>query len=95
MSEVRLGFVGIVIEQRNQAEKVNHILSQYGALIRGRIGVPDQQSGMGVIGLIVEGSNDQLGAMTGKLGNIQGVTVKSALTGKTTVKTADEGEKRT
>ncbi len=95
MSEVRLGFVGIVMEQRSQAEKVNHILSQYGALIRGRIGVPDQQSGMGVIGLIVEGSNDQLGAMTGKLGNIQGVTVKSALTGKTTTKTADEGEKRT
>ncbi len=95
MSEVRLGFVGIVIEQRCQAEKVNHILSQYGALIRGRIGVPDQQSGIGVIGLIVEGSNDQLGAMTGKLGNVQGVTVKSALTGKTTAKTTDEGEKRT
>ena len=82
MSETRLGFVGVVVEERGQAEQVNRILSQFGGMIRGRIGVPDQQTGLAVIGLIVEGTNDQVGAMTGKLGNLPGVTVKSALTGK-------------
>ena len=48
------------------------------------MGVPDPQTGNGVISLIVEGSNDQLGAMTGRLGNLPGVTVKSALVSQKT-----------
>lgn len=82
--EERLGFVGIVVEDRERAEEVNRVLSQYGAIIRGRIGVPDKETGLAVIGVIVEGTNDQVGAMTGRLGNLPGVTVKSAMTAKRT-----------
>ena len=82
MQDIRLGFVGIVVEDRLQAEHVNRILSGFGGIIRGRIGIPDQETGHAVIGLIVEGTNDQVGAMTGRLGNLPGVTVKSALTAK-------------
>lgn len=82
MGGTRLGFVGVVVEERCRAEDVNRILSAYGGIIRGRIGIPDQESGLAVIGLVVEGTNDQVGAMTGKLGNLSGVTVKSALTAK-------------
>lgn len=84
MDGKRLGFVGIVIEERAMAAKVNEILSAFGGIIRGRLGVPDSQTGNGVISLIVEGSNDQLGAMTGRLGNLSGVTVKSALVSQKT-----------
>lgn len=76
----RLGFVGIVIEDKTSVQAVNEILSAYGQIIRGRMGIPDQQTGEAVIGLIVKGTNDQLGAMTGRLGNLKGVQVKSALT---------------
>ena len=82
MQDIRLGFVGIVVEDRSQAEHVNRILSGFGGIIRGRIGIPDQETGHAVIGLIVEGTNDQVGAMTGRLGNLPGVNVKSALTAK-------------
>ena len=78
----RLGFVGIVIEDRKNAHLVNKVLAGYGNIIRGRIGIPDQDTGEAVIGLVVEGSNAQIGAMTGKLGNIAGVQVKSALTAR-------------
>ena len=44
------------------------------------MGVPDPQSGEAVIGLIVRGTNEQLGALTGRLGNLPGVRAKSALT---------------
>ena len=84
MSDIRLGFVGVVVEERRRAEDVNRILSAYGEIIRGRIGIPEKESGLAVIGLIVEGTNEQVGAMTGKLGNLSGVTVKSALTAKRT-----------
>lgn len=80
--DMRLGFVGIVIDDRRQADEVNRVLSQFGSIIRGRIGVPDKETGRAVIGVIVEGTNDQVGAMTGRLGNLAGVTVKSALTAR-------------
>ena len=80
--DMRLGFVGIVIDDRRQADEVNRVLSQFGSIIRGRIGVPDKETGRAVIGVIVEGTNDQVGAMTGRLGNLPGVTVKSALTAR-------------
>lgn len=88
MSDVRLGFVGVVVEERHQAEAVNRVLSKYGGIVRGRIGVPDHETGLAVIGLIVEGTNEQVGAMTGMLGNLPGVTVKSALTSR---KKSDKG----
>lgn len=78
--EERLGFVGIVMQDRKAAESVNRIIGSYAHIIRGRMGIPDQDSGEAVIGLIVRGGNDELGAMTGKLGNLPGVQVKSALT---------------
>ena len=84
MDGKRLGFVGIVIEERAMAAKVNEILSAFGGIIRGRLGMPAPQTGNGVISLIVEGSNAQLGAMTGRLGNLPGVTVKSALVSQKT-----------
>ena len=75
----RMGFVGIIIEDRSSAAAVNDILSAFSSIIRGRMGVPDHQTGEAVIGVIVKGTNEQLGAMTGKLGNLHGVQVKSAL----------------
>lgn len=83
MDEIRNGFVGILVENRDSVAEVNRLLSEYAELIRGRIGIPDHESGNAVIGLVVEGTNDQMGAMTGKLGNLRGITVKSAMMAKT------------
>ena len=78
--EERIGFIGIVIEDLSQAAKVNEIISQYQEMVTGRIGVPDHERGMAVIGLLVRGDNIRVGAFTGRLGNIPGVQVKSAMT---------------
>ncbi len=78
--DTRLGVIGIVIEDRDAAPKVNQILSDYADMIVGRMGIPYQKRELAVISIIVDGSTDHIGALTGKLGNIKGVTVKSALT---------------
>ena len=78
-TEKRLGFIGLVIDKKDHIDDVNKILSKYGNLIRGRIGIPNHEDNSAVIGLITEGSNDEIGALTGKLGNIPGIIVKSAL----------------
>ena len=79
MEEFRIGFIGIVLEDRSVASEVNALLGQHSHVVRARIGVPDTESQAAVIGLIVEGTNTDLGALTAKLGNLHGVQVKSAL----------------
>ena len=80
MEEDRLGFIGIVIENLSQASRVNQVISQYQDIVTGRIGVPDHERQMAVIGLLIRGNNERVGACTGRLGNIPGVQVKSAMT---------------
>lgn len=78
--EKRIGFIGIIISDRQSAaRKVQEILSEQGECILGRMGIPAAEKGLSVITLIVEASTDQVGAMTGKLGRIPGVTVKSGM----------------
>jgi len=76
----RLGFVGIIIADRKQnAPKVNEILSLYSEIISARMGLPYKEKKISIITLIVEATTDQLGGLTGKLGKIDGVSVKSSL----------------
>jgi putative iron-only hydrogenase system regulator len=80
VSEKRIGVIGIVIENREAVPRVNQILSEHAEMIIGRMGLPYREKDIAVISLIVDGSTDELGALTGKLGNLPQVTVKSALT---------------
>ena len=77
--EKRIGVIGIIVEEKEQVQKLNDILSLHGNLIIGRMGIPHHGS-VNVISLIVEGNNDEIGAFTGKLGNLKGIMVRSALT---------------
>jgi len=78
----RIGFVGIVIADRRQsATAINSILQGYGEQILGRMGLPRVRGNSSVITLIVEMTTDEMGALTGRIGQLQGVQVKSGLAG--------------
>lgn len=78
--ETRIGVVAIVIGDRlTAAPKVNEVLSRHAEIVVGRMGVPYRDRNVSVIALIVDGTTDELGAMTGKLGRIPGVRVKTAI----------------
>ena len=78
--ENRLGFIGIIIEDRKEnAPRVNEILSDYSELISARMGLPYKEKNCSVITLIVNTTTDKMGALTGKLGKLSGISVKSAL----------------
>lgn len=81
MSEKRYGFVGIVVENRRRAgSQVQQVLSEHGDIILGRMGLPHLENDrIAVITLIVQADPDEVGALTGKLGSIDGVTVKSGM----------------
>jgi putative iron-only hydrogenase system regulator len=78
--ERRLGVVGIVLEDRKKsAPLVNQILSEHGEIIAARLGLPYRNRNVSVIALIVDGTTNELGSLTGKLGMVSGVQVCSSL----------------
>lgn len=77
----RIGVVAIVIEgNRDVAMEVQKILSENGDIILGRMGIPDREDDISAISLIVKGESERISALTGKLGRLERVNVKSALT---------------
>jgi putative iron-only hydrogenase system regulator len=85
--EKRLGVVAILVTDTTSVQKINTLLSEFAELILGRQGIPLREKGIHVISLVVEGNTDRIGALTGKIGQLRGVEVKSILT------TFKEGER--
>ena len=78
--EKRVAVIGITVSIReHNSKKVNDILSHFGDIIIARMGVPYNERDISVISIIVDGTTDEIGALSGKLGNINGVKVKVAL----------------
>ncbi|NQT24729.1 CopG family transcriptional regulator [candidate division KSB1 bacterium] len=79
MAERRIGIISIIVYEPDTAyQKLNEILHEYGTLIIGRLGVPYRERQLSIIALIVDGTTDEIGALTGKLGQLESVTVKSS-----------------
>lgn len=64
----RIGTVSIIITSRSeQAARVNSILSEHGDIVIGRMGLPYPPAALHILSLIVHGTTDEIGAMTGSL----------------------------
>ena len=77
----RIGVIGIVVQARTSdiAIEVQKLLSEYSDIIIGRMGVPVPENGISAISVIVRGENERISALNGKLGRLDNVNVKSAL----------------
>ncbi|MEE1112658.1 MAG: TM1266 family iron-only hydrogenase system putative regulator [Bacteroidales bacterium] len=77
--EKRIGTISIIIYRREIAQQVNEIISQYSDFILARQGLPLPDKGLNIITLIIETSSDKINALTGKIGRLKDVEVKSIL----------------
>ena len=76
--ETRIAVIAIVAESRDHIDEMNRVLSAYGEYIIGRIGIPYPKKGVSLISVAVDAPNQAISALTGKLGNIEGINVKTA-----------------
>lgn len=76
---LRLGTLAVLVGDRGQVSKVNALISKHERLILGRIGLPYREKNVGIIVLLVEGSMDELGAFSGKLGAVPGIKIRSSV----------------
>lgn len=77
--EKRIGSILILISDKSVAPTLNRIISDFGELIIARQGLPVHSTGDGIISLVLEGTTDEIGALSGQLGRITGVSVKSVV----------------
>ena len=76
--EKRVGTVIIQINSNEYVALMNDSLSHHAGIILGRQGLP-RSNGKNLISLILEGTTDQIGSLTGQLGRLEGILVKSVL----------------
>ncbi|MBE6846490.1 MAG: CopG family transcriptional regulator [Ruminococcus sp.] len=77
--ENRIAILSIIIDDLKSSEAVNSVLHEYNNIIVGRMGIPYRERGVSVIAVVVDTDTDTISAVTGKLGKITGVSVKSAI----------------
>ena len=75
--ETRIAIIGIIIYENESAEKINSILHDYAEYIIGRMGIPYKAKTLSVISIIIDAPNDTIGALSGKLGMIPNINVKT------------------
>lgn len=76
--ETRVAVMGIIVEDTNAVNLLNEILHEYSEYIIGRMGIPYKQKHISVISIALDAPQNTIAALAGKLGNIQGISVKTA-----------------
>jgi putative iron-only hydrogenase system regulator len=79
----RIAVASAVLDDPGACQKAfNDTLSGYSGIIRGRMGIPFEKEKISVVSVVLAGELDEINALTGKLGNIPHVTVKTAISGE-------------
>jgi len=82
-TEKRLGVIAIVLERPQEVqERVNSLISEFNRIVVGRMGIPHRERQVGVIALIVDGAEDEINTLTGRLGSINGVSARATMAKK-------------
>ena len=75
--ETRIAVVAIVVENIESADMINDILHEYSDYIIGRMGIPYKAKEVNLISIAMDAPQDEISALSGKLGNLDGVTAKT------------------
>ena len=73
----RAALIGIMVYDSERARQINEILHSYNEYIIGRMGIPRAKEGLSIISVALDAPNDIISAVSGKLGRLKGVTVKT------------------
>jgi len=76
--ETRVAVMSIIVENTDAVEKINTILHENGEYIIGRMGIPYRKRSISIISIALDAPQDIIAALSGKIGGLQGVSVKTA-----------------
>ena len=76
--DTRIALIGVLLETRESVDKLNHLLSDYGEYVIGRMGLPYKEKGIHIISIAIDAPQDVISALSGKIGRFKGVSAKTA-----------------
>ncbi|MDO4323960.1 MAG: iron-only hydrogenase system regulator [Lachnospiraceae bacterium] len=76
--ETRVAIMGIIVENTDSAENLNIILHEYREYIIGRMGIPYREKNINIVSIAVDAPQDKISAMAGRIGRLEGISVKTA-----------------
>ena len=79
--ETRVAVMSIIVENSAAAERINTLLHEYGEYIIGRMGIPYRAKKISIISVALDAPQDMISALSGKIGRMNGVSVKTSYSG--------------
>ncbi|MBE6733240.1 MAG: iron-only hydrogenase system regulator [Ruminococcaceae bacterium] len=79
--ETRVAVISIIVEKEESIATLNSILHDYGEYIIGRMGIPYREKNINIISIAVDAPQDKISALSGKIGKLDGISVKTAYSG--------------
>ncbi len=76
--ESRVAVMSIIVENSGTVEVLNSILHEYGEFIIGRMGLPYRKRGISIISIALDAPQNTISALSGRVGNLPGISVKTA-----------------
>lgn len=79
--DTRVAIIGIIVEDYNSVDALNEILHENRNVIIGRMGIPYSAKNISIMSIAVDADTDTINAISGKIGKLSGVSVKTAISG--------------
>ena len=76
--QTRVAVMSAIVENTDSVEKLNELPHQYGEFIIGRMGLPYKTRKINIVSIALDAPQDTISSLAGKLGNLPGVSVKTA-----------------
>lgn len=74
--DTRVAIIGIILEKKDEVEKLNSILHEYSNRIIGRMGMPYKEKAINIITIVIDVPQDEINTLSGKIGKLSGITSK-------------------
>lgn len=79
----KIAVISAILEEPDLCQhQFNDIVSSFKGIVRGRMGIPFDDVGISSVCIVVVGEMDVINSLTGKLGNIHHVSVKTSVSKK-------------
>ena len=75
--DTRIALIGIILESRESVDALNHLLTEFGDYIIGRMGIPYREKGIHIISVALDAPNNVISSLSGKLGMLPCISTKT------------------
>lgn len=77
-SKTRVAVIAVIVENNAATDSINELLHEAGQYIIGRMGIPYREKNINIISIAIDAPQDVISSLSGRLGRIEGVSVKTA-----------------